>query len=121
MGSTEVRRVDCRIIAATHRDLDAFVREGRFREDLYYRLKVILIELPPLRERIDDLPELASHFLSRFSERNGKMVSLISGEAMALMLAYPWPGNIRELEHAIERAFAMTNTSILYPEDLPPR
>ena len=120
VGSTEVRKVDCRVIAATHCNLDAFVREGKFREDLYYRLKVILIELPPLRERIDDLPDLAAHFLSHYSKRTGKVVTHISKEAMSLLFAYPWPGNIRELEHAIERALAMTNTSILYPEDFPP-
>ena len=120
VGSTEVRRVDARVIAATHRDLDLLVREGKFREDLYYRLKVILIDLPPLRDRIEDLSELAYFFLARYSNRAARRVTTVSKEAMALLYAYPWPGNIRELEHAIERATAMTNTTILYPEDFPP-
>lgn len=119
VGSTEIRKVDARLIAATHRDLETYVREGRFREDLYYRLKVILIELPSLKERIEDLPELAYHFLALFSSRSGKKVSRISREAMQLLHAYPWPGNIRELEHAIERAVAMTSTAVLYSEDFP--
>ena len=108
------------MIAATHHDLDALVRSGKFREDLYYRLKVISIELPPLRERMEDLPDLVGHFLARYSEKNKKAVSHVSEEAMARLRAYSWPGNIRELEHAIERAVAMTNTSVLFPEDFPP-
>jgi len=120
VGSTEVRKVDARVIAATHRDLECLVREGKFREDLYYRLKVILIDLPPLRDRIEDLPELAQYFLARYSGRTAKQITGISKDAMGLLYAYPWPGNIRELEHAIERAMAMTNTTTLYPEDFPP-
>ncbi len=120
VGSNETRKVNVRVIAATHRDLDSLVREGRFREDLYYRLKVILIELPSLRERIEDLPELVEYFLARYSERSKKAVSHVSDEAMALLKGYSWPGNIRELEHAIERAVAMTGTNVLFPEDFPP-
>jgi two-component system response regulator AtoC len=119
VGSNEVRRVHTRVIAATHRNLDEFAREGKFREDLYYRLKVIMVELPALRERIEDLPVLVNHFLARFSEKTGKRVTQVSDDAMSLMYAYTWPGNIRELEHAIERAVAMTSTSVLYPEDFP--
>jgi len=119
VGSTEVRRVDARIIAATHRDLDVMAREGRFREDLYYRLKVIAIHLPALRERMEDLPDLVRHFVARYAEKTGKPVVRISREAMSLLYSYPWPGNIRELENAIERAFAMTNTTVLYPDDFP--
>ncbi|MCM2278806.1 MAG: sigma-54 dependent transcriptional regulator [Oligoflexia bacterium] len=113
-------RLDLRVIAATHDDLDALVRESRFREDFFYRLKVILIELPPLRERVEDIPDLVNHFLTVFSARNAKAVSHVSEEGMALLRAYGWPGNVRELEHAIERAVAMTNTSVLFSEDFPP-
>jgi two-component system response regulator AtoC len=120
VGSNETRKVDVRVIAATHRDLDAFVKAGRFREDLYYRLKVIQIELPPLRDRMEDLPDLVGHFLARFADRSRKGVSHVSDEAMALLKTYAWPGNIRELEHSIERAVAMTNTSVLFPEDFSP-
>ncbi|HLE01729.1 MAG TPA: sigma-54 dependent transcriptional regulator [Bdellovibrionota bacterium] len=120
VGSSETRKVDVRVIAATHRDLELLVRTGKFREDLYYRLKVISIELPPLRARIEDLPDLVGHFLAKFAEKNKKAVSHVSDDGMALLKTYAWPGNIRELEHAIERAVAMTNTSILFPEDFPP-
>lgn len=119
VGSNETRKVDVRLIAATHRNLDAFVAEGRFREDLFYRLKVIEIDLPPLRERLEDLPELVGHFLTRYSERIRKPVSHVADEAMVLLARYPWPGNVRELEHAIERAVTMTRTTVLYPEDFP--
>ena len=119
VGSNETRKVDVRVIAATHRDLETFVKSGKFREDLYYRLKVISIELPPLRGRMEDLPDLVGHFLARFAEKNKKAVSHVSDEAMALLRSYTWPGNIRELEHAIERAVAMTNTTVLFPEDFP--
>jgi len=119
VGTNEVRKADVRVIAATHCNLETAVRENRFREDLYYRLKVISIDLPPLRERMGDLPELVNHFVSRFSEQSSKKISHISEEAMTLLLHYAWPGNIRELEHAIERAVAMTRTTILYPEDFP--
>jgi two-component system response regulator AtoC len=120
VGSNDTRKVDVRVIAATHRDLESFVRSGKFREDLYYRLKVIQIDLPPLRERMEDLADLVGHFLARFAEKNKKAVSHVSEEAMKLLAIYAWPGNIRELEHAIERAVAMTNTSVLFPEDFPP-
>lgn len=120
VGSAESKKVDVRVIAATHRDLEALVKTGKFREDLYYRLKVISIELPALRERMDDLPDLVGHFLARFAQKNKKAVSHVSEEAMNLLKHYTWPGNIRELEHAIERAVAMTNTNVLFPEDFPP-
>ena len=120
VGSNETRKVDVRVIAATHRDLEALVRTGKFRDDLYYRLKVIQIDLPALRERMEDLPDLVGHFLARYAEKNKKGVSHVSDEAMELLKAYSWPGNIRELEHAIERAVAMTNTAVLFPEDFPP-
>jgi DNA-binding NtrC family response regulator len=119
VGSNDNKKVDVRVIAATHRDLDQLVKAGKFREDLYYRLKVIAIELPALRDRMEDLSDLVGHFLVRFAEKNKKIVSHVSDEAMALLKNYSWPGNIRELEHAIERAVAMTNTSVLFPEDFP--
>ncbi len=119
VGSVDSKKVSVRLIAATHRDLEGLVRSGKFREDLYYRLKVIAIELPPLRERMEDLPHLVEHFLARYAEKNKKRISHISGEAMVLLKNYLWPGNIRELEHAIERAVAMTNTSVLFSEDFP--
>jgi DNA-binding NtrC family response regulator len=119
VGLSDVKKVDVRVIAATHRELENLVRAGKFREDLYYRLKVISIELPPLRERMEDLPYLVEHFLGRYAEKNRKMVSHVSEEAMRLLKAYSWPGNIRELEHAIERAVAMSNTAVLFPEDFP--
>lgn len=119
VGSNETRKVDVRVIAATHRDLEGMTRLGKFREDLYYRLKVIAIELPPLRDRIEDLPELIHHFLARYSQKNRKTVSHVSEEAMKMLKRYPWPGNVRELEHSIERAIAMTNSTILFPEDFP--
>jgi DNA-binding NtrC family response regulator len=119
VGSAESRKVNVRLIAATHWDLEALVRNNKFREDLYYRLRVISIELPPLRERMEDLSFLVEHFLARYAEKNKKSVSHVSDEAMDLLKNYSWPGNIRELEHAIERAVAMTNTSVLFPDDFP--
>jgi DNA-binding NtrC family response regulator len=120
VGSAETLHADVRVIAATHRDLDVAVAEGRFREDLYYRLKVIRIDIPALRERVEDIPELASHFLARYAAKVNKPISHIAPEAMTLLQQYAWPGNVRELEHAIERAVTMTRTSVLYPEDFPP-
>ncbi len=119
VGSIDVRKADVRVIAATHRDLETLVKNAKFREDLFYRLKVISIELPPLRERLEDLPDLINHFVAKYAARNKKAVSHVSDDAMLLLRQYSWPGNVRELEHAIERAVAMTNTSILFPEDFP--
>ncbi len=119
-GASEVRRVDLRVIAATQRDLDACVKAGKFREDLYYRLKVISIELPALRERLEDIPDLIDYFLAFYAAKNKKAVSHVSEEAMAILKSYSWPGNVSELEHAIERAVALTNSTILFPEDFPP-
>ncbi|MBS1261486.1 MAG: Transcriptional regulatory protein ZraR [Calditrichaeota bacterium] len=107
VGGTETLSVDLRIISATNKDLKREVDEGRFREDLYYRLNVITVELPPLRERLDDIPLLAEHFLKRAAKRNGRAKKTLSPEAEAMMKAHEWPGNVRELENAIERAVVL--------------
>jgi two-component system response regulator AtoC len=119
VGGTGTQRVDVRIIAATARDLNLEVAAGRFREDLFYRLNVLPMHLPPLRERIDDIPLLAAHFLSRMGKRLGKVVDSIDPEAMKHLMAHPWPGNVRELENIIERAVVMADGMILLPAYLP--
>ena len=118
-GSDEVK-ADIRVIAATNQDLEKLVAEGRFREDLYYRINVILIHLPPLQDRPEDIPRLADLFLGRFAERMKKPVRGVSHEALALLQAYAWPGNVRELENVIERAVALEQTETVLPETLPP-
>jgi transcriptional regulator with PAS, ATPase and Fis domain len=116
-GSTEIE-VDVRVIAATHRDLAAEVHEGRFRDDLYYRLNVINIRIPPLRERREDIPLLAQEFLDRLSHELGRAVSGISDEALRLLMDHEWPGNVRELENAIERALVTCKSGVLTTDDL---
>ena len=116
LGSERTERVDVRVIAATNRDLRAMVAEGRFQEDLYYRLHVIPIDLPPLRQRIDDLPALVDHFVQKFSQRLGKRITGVDDAAMAELRRYHWPGNIRELENAIERAVVLTTGPRLTPD-----
>ncbi len=113
----EEDRFAARLIAATQVDLEEEVKKGNFREDLFYQLKVIAIELPPLRDRIEDLPALVDAFLVRYSQKNSKNVSHVAPEALDQLKRYSWPGNIRELGHAIERAVVMTNSSVLFPED----
>ena len=115
-GAAEIG-VDVRVIAATHRDLAADVREGRFREDLYYRLNVINIRIPPLRERIEDVPLLAQEFLDRLAHELGREVSGISEEAMRLLMDHAWPGNVRELENAVERALVTCKSGVLGAPD----
>jgi two-component system response regulator PilR (NtrC family) len=119
VGGTEETEVDVRLMAATNRALDAMVREKRFREDLFYRLNVIPIRLPPLRERQEDIPLLADHFVRRFSQETGKKVNRLSPEVMARFMTYRWPGNVRELENAIERAVVLETTDTILPERLP--
>ncbi len=119
LGGTEPVRVDVRIVAATNRDLAAEVRAGRFREDLFYRLNVIAIRLPPLRERREDVPLLASVFLRRLAERHGKVLSGYAPDALAALEAYSWPGNVRELEHAVERAVVLSVGPQIEERDLP--
>jgi DNA-binding NtrC family response regulator len=118
VGSTDRIPLSARIIAATNRDLDASVRAGTFRQDLFFRLNVVQIKIPPLRERKTDIPILVNSFLEKFSEANGRMRA-ISEDAIARMMAYDWPGNVRELENAIERAIALGSGPILHAGDLP--
>jgi DNA-binding NtrC family response regulator len=120
VGGNEELPVDVRIIAATNKDLAALVAEGKFREDLFYRLSVVTISLPPLRERREDIPMLAEHFLQAFLAVNDQPPRPISPEAMAVIVSHDWPGNVRELQHAIERAAALSTGSVLGSSDLPP-
>jgi DNA-binding NtrC family response regulator len=119
VGSTHAITVDARVVAATNRDLEPMIRQGAFREDLFYRLNVIPIELPPLRERREDIPPLAELFLGRFAERQGRVLRL-SAAAMERLFRYPWPGNVRELENAMERAAILAPAETIEPGDLPP-
>jgi two-component system, NtrC family, response regulator PilR len=119
LGGTEEIDADIRILAATNRDLTKMVAEGSFREDLFYRINVIPMRVPPLRERQGDIPLLADHFVARFAGQMRKPISGISGAAMALLTQYAWPGNIRELENAIERAVALERTPTILPDSLP--
>jgi two-component system response regulator HydG len=112
-------RVDIRLVAATNKELAREVREGRFREDLYYRLNVIAVHVPPLRERPGDVPLLADHFLQTYARKNKKAVAGFSRAAMDLLSGYHWPGNVRELENAVERAVVLTKESVIGAEDLP--
>ncbi len=119
LGGVETIKVDVRIIAATNADLEAEVAQGRFREDLYYRLNVISISLPPLRQRSEDVPLLAQHFLAAYSRENEKALAEITPGAMELMLDYHWPGNVRELENAVERAVVLSSGESLDVDLLP--
>jgi two-component system response regulator PilR (NtrC family) len=119
VGGTEEIDADLRIITATNRDLARMVADGRFREDLYYRINVIPVHLPPLRERREDIPLLAEHFVEKFSRQMGKAIGGISGDALKALEEYSWPGNIRELENAMERAVALERSPTILPESLP--
>jgi two-component system response regulator PilR (NtrC family) len=119
VGGTDEVEVDVRVVAATNRPLDRLVQEGRFREDLFYRLNVIPIRVPALRERREDVPLLANHFLERFGREMAKPLAKISAEAMECLMRYSWPGNVRELENVIERAVALETTPAILPERLP--
>lgn len=119
VGGVDSIKVDVRIIAATNQPIEPLVKSGRFREDLFDRLNVVSINLPPLRERREDIPLLANYFLQKFSEENGKKISHISPEVIEILTKYSWPGNVRELEHTIERAVILARNPIILPEDLP--
>jgi DNA-binding NtrC family response regulator len=119
VGGTRAIRVDVRVISATNRNMLDEVRAGRFREDLYYRLNVVLMQMPALRERRSDIPILARHFLNRVAAKAGRRLTGISEPALASLMAYDWPGNVRELENAIERAAVLGATDQILREDLP--
>lgn len=119
IGGTSTIRVNIRLITATNKDLEKEVREGRFREDLYYRLNVVPLFLPPLRERREDIPMLVKHFLQKISQEHKKNVSYISDDAMNYLMSYTWPGNVRELQNAVERAVVMCQSDTLTPNLLP--
>jgi DNA-binding NtrC family response regulator len=120
VGGTRTIDVDVRLVAATNRDLAEMARRGTFREDLYYRLSVIQIDVPPLRARIDDVPLLAEHFFARFRNQAGRRINGISPEAIAALMAHHWPGNVRELRNAIERAVVLGDSEVILSQDLPP-
>jgi two-component system nitrogen regulation response regulator NtrX len=120
VGGKETIKVDVRVIAASNRDLGALIGAGRFREDLYYRLNVIPIEVPPLRARKDDIPRLVDHFIAVFCQENGKPLKRLDGEALGYFLAYDWPGNVRELRNMVERLVIMAPRETIGPDDLPP-
>jgi len=120
LGGTKTLKVDVRIVAATNQDLTLLVKERRFREDLYYRLNVITIDIPPLRERAEDVPLLAQHFLRVHAAKNRRELSGFTEAALARLRAYPWPGNVRELEHAVERAVILARGGLIDLADLPP-
>ncbi|MFO0661329.1 MAG: sigma-54 dependent transcriptional regulator [Polyangiaceae bacterium] len=119
VGGNETQRVDVRILAASNRNLEQLIREGRFREDLYYRLNVVKIEIPPLRDRRADIPALAMFFLQRYAQENGKKLEGFSADALSQMLAYPWPGNVRELENVVERAVVLSDGARVERHHLP--
>jgi PAS domain S-box-containing protein len=121
LGSTKTLHTDARIITSTNRDLDAMVRDGSFREDLYYRVNVVNVEIPPLGERLEDLPRLVEHFIGRFRDKRRKPIERVSTDVMALLRQYPWPGNIRELENTIEHAFVLCRGHVIEVAHLPER
>jgi len=120
VGGDRPIRIDVRVLAATNRKLEPLIREGRFREDLYYRLNVFPIHLPPLRERKTDIPLLADYFVEKYSKRNNKVVLRISTPAIDMLMGYHWPGNIRELENCIERAVLLSTDGVIHGNHLPP-
>jgi len=120
VGGMETLKLDVRVIAATHRDLDDMIADGRFRQDLYYRLNVFPIHLPPLRERRTDILQLADHFVERYSKAADKQVFRISTPAIDMLMAYHWPGNVRELENCIERAVLLSTDGVIHGYHLPP-
>ena len=119
VGSHQISRARCKVIAATNKDLEKKVREGKFREDLFFRLIRLIIKIPPLRERKDDIPLLCRHLLERFNQRSGKKIHGISRPAQAALMCYNWPGNIRELENVLEQAAILTTESFIRQQDLP--
>ncbi len=121
VGGNEEHEVDARLVGATHRDLEEMVRQSQFREDLYYRLNVVSISLPPLRERREDIPLLVDHFLQKYEYETGQPAPAVSPEARSVLEAYPWPGNVRELENVVERAVLLSTQGVITPDALPAR
>ncbi len=121
VGSAERKKVDVRVVAATNKDLETAVKEGKFREDLFYRLNVITIQIPPLRDRKDDILPLAWHFMNKYSKENNKAVKEITPEAKSILESYHWPGNVRELENTISKAVIFESGSLLTPDTFPER
>jgi transcriptional regulator with PAS, ATPase and Fis domain len=119
LGGTTTLHADVRIVAATNKNLVEAIASHHFREDLYYRINVVNIVLPPLRERPEDIPSLAAHFLRKYAEQNHKEISAIQQDALRHLQGYSWPGNVRELENVIERAVVLTQTSTVEVEHLP--
>jgi formate hydrogenlyase transcriptional activator len=113
LGSTRTKKIDVRVVAATHRDLEGMILKGEFRSDLYYRLNVFPISIPPLRERPEDIPLLVEHFVQESARRLNKMIDAVSSDTMAALTDYRWPGNIRELENVIERAVILSRSPVL--------
>jgi DNA-binding NtrC family response regulator len=120
LGGTKTIKVDVRVVAATNSDLEELIQERRFRQDLFYRLNVIKIELPPLRERKEDIPLLVKHFLDIYSKENNKEIEAVTPDVMEILISYDWTGNIRELENLIERAVVLTKTKLITRDNLPP-
>jgi transcriptional regulator with PAS, ATPase and Fis domain len=120
LGSVESVKVDVRVIAATNQDLGELVRKGTFREDLYYRINIVRLQLPPLCERREDIPLLVEHFVEKFNRLQGKCIADVSDDVLAILLAHDFPGNIRELENILEYAFVLCRGGRIEPEHLPP-
>ena len=121
LGANQSEKVDARVVSASNQDLAELVRAGRFRQDLYYRLNVIRIVLPPLRQRRDDIPLLVNHFIQKFADNSKRKVEGVDGNVLGTLKAYDWPGNIRELEHAIEHAVLLGKDEVIGLADLPPQ
>jgi Nif-specific regulatory protein len=120
VGGTETISVDVRVIAGTNADLEALIKNGKFREDLYYRLNVFSIFLPPLRDRRTDILQLADHFMLKYGRKHGKSIKRISTPAIDMLMCYHWPGNVRELENCIERAVLVCDDNVIHSYHLPP-
>lgn len=119
LGGTQTIKVDVRVICATHRDLENMVKEGKFREDLYYRINVFPITLPPLRDRKEDIPLLVDHFIEKYNKENKKNIKGINRAALDMLMAFNWPGNIRELENVIERSVVLCQKDLITTQELP--
>jgi two-component system NtrC family response regulator len=119
VGGSRSIKVDVRVVAASNRELKGEVEAGRFREDLFYRLNVVHLHISPLRQRVEDIPLLAAHFIKKYAQENVRGQIRLTPEALKLLVQYPWPGNVRELENVMERAVILCSNSLITPEDLP--